>query len=464
MSERDPLRKATAAALGSPVSRAIEEAQRGLVSTALDKARLAEMKHVLRAQEDFRRAFGSIAEFQDQYLATMAPLRHVEEQLRMVMGSRADLSAQVRAATEPLAALQEQWRATLAPLEQLRSAASITGLSAAELQAIKAPFKELQRLQESVLVTARLDHVAALSVPDAGALAHLARTAAAAVSPLAAHQKQFAALGRSLAEQMRAVKVPWALEDAPDLSAIAFARVSHHAGSILDAEPFSQRRHRSALALFGPPLTDAEVAGTSETPGDRDDARVDSGADAALFVFPDEARLPIGRAVGLVVPAPPMPVIRPVGSSEPLSFSPDVDEWLRAGEVTLRFFVVGVLRVANGGNWQRAISPGMLQSWEGSRAKQLAAGRPEFELFHYADLGDWLQVINRNWNGLFAHVFRKKAYLETVFDHLIPLRNEDGHHRPMATTDQLIVVTFTRMLLDRMESYNVAEGLGPLGD
>jgi hypothetical protein len=254
------------------------------------------------------------------------------------------------------------------------------------------------------------------------------------------------------------------LEDAPDLSAIAFARVSNHAGVILGAEPFTARRHSAALALFGPPLTDAELEETAETPEDRDDLRVVSGADPALFVLPNEARLPVGRAIGLVVPPPKMPVIRPLGSSEPLSFSPDVDEWLRAAEVTLRFFVVGVLRVAHGDHWHRALPPGMAQAWEGNRAKQLAAGRPEFELFHYADLGDWLQVINRNWKALFVHVFRKKAYLETVFDHLIPLRNEDGHHRPMATADQLIVVTFTRMLLDRMQSYYVAEGLGPLGD
>jgi hypothetical protein len=65
---------------------------------------------------------------------------------------------------------------------------------------------------------------------------------------------------------------------------------------------------------------------------------------------------------------------------------------------------------------------------------------------------------------IFSEVFRKKEYILTSFDHLMPLRNEDGHHRPIGPTDELVAITYARQLVERIDAYVASSGWPDLGD
>lgn len=307
-------------------------------------------------------------------------------------------------------------------------------------------------LRENALTLAYLKEDESWLLPKVTQLPDLGLAASAAAAGLIDHAAS-SDLIRSMTEQMAAVQAPWAIANDPFVSAIAFGRVSLRASDLLSRTPFTDAWDEAGRALFGSPLDESAIARTSKEPPQRDEARARAGAEISLLVIPERARLSVGKAVGLVLPPPEAPEILPLSGEDDYSFSPEAEQWLRVAELKLRLFVVGALRRKWGDAWENALPPGMLAQWVEKRAKQVRSGRPEYEIMHYADLGDWRVIINRNWKDLFSNTFKEKSYLEFVFGQLCPLRNEDGHHRPMGQTDQLVAICFSRMLLEKIEAY-----------
>lgn len=297
--------------------------------------------------------------------------------------------------------------------------------------------------------------------PHASLIADMARIATT-VTPSAVTEMEAQVRAAVLRDQMTTLSGSWVLADWPELSAAAFGRVSLGAEIMLDAKPFSDSEAIATQAFFGEPL-EADVWDRTDVdlPA-RDQARVDAGAEPGLLVLPAGARLEVGATVGLVVPPPVALTIRPL-SGAATGFSPLASDWLRAVEIKLRFFVVAVLERQFGAAWSDQLPPDLAEQWKAVRDKQIKAGRPEYALFHYAHFGDWMKVIFRHWT-LFAPVFGKKAYIETTFDHLVPLRNDEGHHRPTDDLDELTAVSFSRRIDTAIDAYVIANGWVPLGD
>lgn len=341
-------------------------------------------------------------------------------------------------------------------VETLAREAMAAGVAAREIS--------LQGLQDHYLRAAtEFRHFAVafeFERPDPIHLADLAwiasHTASSALSEVHARE----ALIR---DQMATVSTAWMATQWPSLSAAAFGQVSFDAAAFLEAQPFTEAGAAAVQSLIGRPLPARVWDETDDDLGARDQARVDAGAEPGLLIIPNSSRLTVGASVGLIVPAPQIPRIAAL-DGQPTAFSRLADEWLRAAEVKLRFLVVECLRRRFGNAWLSQLPPDLEPEWLSTRAKSLGAGRPEMALFHYAHLSDWEKVISRHWRELFEPVFGRKLFLQAAFDHLRPLRNESGHHRPISDLDEISVVANCRQIVRRIDDYILAQGWPPLGD
>jgi hypothetical protein len=370
---------------------------------------------------------------------------------------RQDLRAGELMAREEALRIQIAMQDALAPLNEIRETLAL-GLAKATL-----PFETLQAQFDAAFAgyrDVRIDF--ALDLPTPIEIPELARIAAR-ISAVDFNFDQVVAFQETLKAQMTAVTAPWVVADWPDLSALAFGRVSAEAATLLQASAFSDGREKAARSLFGAPLEAGIWIATNADPDARDEARVEGGADPALLVIPNSARLTVGASVGLIIPAPETLRIRPLEGGE-VVFSSLAGDWMRAAEIKLRFFVVAALRQAFGEQWMAQLPPDLEPQWTQSRDRQVKAGRPEYALFHYANLGDWSKIINRHWSAIFAPVFLKKSHLETTFEQLLPLRNEDGHHRPSGSLDEMVAITYCRQIIERVDAWVLASGWPPLGD
>jgi hypothetical protein len=354
--------------------------------------------------------------------------------------------------------------AQLAAEQAFRPFRDISGLASREIAAATAGLAAFQDQHAAIFDQLRdATRQVELAFPRMDQLASLAATAAAFRELQPA--EDIGRISQVLADQMSRMDHAWMAIQLPDLSAMAFGQVSYRASLLLEAAPFTHEGMVAAETLFGRPLEVSIWEETEEAPEARDEYRADVGAEPALLAIPDEARLSVGTAVGLIIPVPRIPRVLTLHRENGVNFSPISDEWLRAAEVTLRFFVVTALKRLHGPEWlNQGLPPGMAARWSENQDKQTNAGRPMFEVFHYSDLGDWLQIISRNWKTAFEPVFGKKEYLTTFFDHIIPLRNENGHHRPSNEMDQLAAITFAMQLVERIDRHVKAEGWPPLGD
>lgn len=360
-------------------------------------------------------------------------------------------------AREEALRIQMTMQDAFAPLKEIRETLAM-GLAKAQLpfDTLQAQFNAAFAGYRNLRINFAFDQPAPIEIPE------LVRVAAQ-ISAVDFGLDHAAVLQETLRTQMAAVTAPWVVADWPDLSALAFGRVSMEAAALLEASAFSDARETAARALFGAPL-DAEVWDTTDADLDaRDDARVEVGAEPALLVIPSPARLTVGASVGLIIPAPETLRIRPLEGGE-VVFSSLAGDWMRAAEIKLRFFVVAALREHFGEDWMAQLPPDLVPQWTSSRDRQVKAGRPEYALFHYANLGDWHKIINRHWPNIFSPVFFKRTYLETTFEQLLPLRNEDGHHRPTASLDEMVAITYCRQITERIDAWVVASGWPPLGD
>lgn len=419
-------------------------------------------------KQDLRR-LSEMVEFERLWDRVSPTLTTVNAARAQAMGL-SDVSNQFMTASAEYERLRRQMdfssliEAQLAAEEAFRPLRDMSSLAAREIAAATAGLTAFQDQHAAIFDQLReaTDQIE-LAFPRIDQLSSLATTAAAfrEIWPV----EDLSRASRALADQMSRMDHAWMAIQMPDLSAMAFGQVSFRASLLLEAAPFTQEGMSAAEALFGRPLERSVWDETDESPEARDDYRADGGAEPALLAIPDTARLSVGAAVGLIIPAPTIPRIRTLQRESSVNFSPISDEWLRAAEVTLRFFVITALKRHYGSAWlDQGLPPGMEAQWAQKREKQTNAGRPAFEVFHYSDLGDWLQIISRNWKVAFAPVFGKKEYLTTFFDHIIPLRNDDGHHRPSNEMDQLTAVTFAMQLVERMDRHAKAEGWPPLGD
>ncbi|GGL35618.1 hypothetical protein [Caulobacter rhizosphaerae] len=287
-------------------------------------------------------------------------------------------------------------------------------------------------------IGARLEstQLAVHRVADIGRLAELA----------AARVRPFESLLRvdnwtsALTQRMAAIDVDWAVADAEEESAEAFARLSRLSDLTREAPVYADETTEILVDELGEPtLAPAEVE-TSEVREARYDA---AGRERELIAFPPAHYKEILVSAGHLVSFPPPPLVAVEGGLiEPVAFSPETGFLLQSLEANLRELVVAQLKALEGDAWlKRRVPEGVRKAWIAGQQAAREAGKPVFAPIHYANFMDLADVITagNNW-GTFQGFFANKDNLRVGLIRLYGIRNDIAHARPISLTDQLIAV------------------------
>jgi hypothetical protein len=276
----------------------------------------------------------------------------------------------------------------------------------------------------------------------------LSYAAAKAAAQIEAH-KRFSgstAWQDNLATRMAKMEFAWAAPDFIDKSAYAFGSLAHLNDVVVFDRPFASNTRKLVESKLG------AVVEIIEDDIDELENRYDeAGREAALVAFPDPQYPIILRAAGfeLSISAPPTP--QPIANATgPAHYDDEHHAMLRNLELHLRHFISTQLLQHAGQNWVKERVPGdLVLRWEERQSQAHAAGRPIYELIHYADFADLSVLIGRkdNWSEVFKAVFQDRDGVQVALRRLSPLRNGDAHNRPFCSTEVLYLAAEAARLL-----------------
>jgi hypothetical protein len=242
-----------------------------------------------------------------------------------------------------------------------------------------------------------------------------------------------------LAGRMGAITTDWALVDAPEASAEAFARLGRLADVVCYSEPYSDESAEALLTDLGVPTEAAEEVESVEAREERFDK---AGRERNLIAFPPANFIKITTAAGAPAnfPGPP-PLVAVGGLIEPVGYSPEVAFLLTSLEAHLRQHVSVRLQAEAGHAWLKQRVPEELRrKWRTMAEEAEVLGKPVFEVIHYANFMDLVDIMARrdNW-PFFSPAFRDPNNLRVSMSRLYSVRNDLAHARPISQTDVLIV-------------------------
>ena len=128
---------------------------------------------------------------------------------------------------------------------------------------------------------------------------------------------------------------------------------------------------------------------------------------------------------------------------------------IRNFERAMRDFISRTMEAKHGPKWLKQRVPGNLHTkWEASRAVELKAGRPDRPLIEFADIGDYLIIIDQghNWREFFEPLLRDRESVKESLRRLILPRNAVMHSREATLTDEATIVYETARILDAIGS------------
>jgi len=233
-----------------------------------------------------------------------------------------------------------------------------------------------------------------------------------------------------LSAQMKAISEPWMLARDPARSVFGYAYLSRISEALRSSPPYSRELNR----LFEEDI--GGVAHTKEdaTPEERDQAALGAGMRPELIAFAPTTFHIVMKSVGLVLAVPPLPVPQPIEGTNPgATYDAAHHEILTQVETRLRNLVEKELSRL-GTHWLRdRVGSELRDRWQGRQDEARAKKRPVYSLIHYADLDDLRVIICRrdNWRDAFKSVFHHLDQFTVSMQHLLPLRNDDAHTRPI---------------------------------
>lgn len=254
----------------------------------------------------------------------------------------------------------------------------------------------------------------------------------------------------TLAQRMAAIEVDWAVVDAEEELAEAFARLSRLSDLTREAPVYTDETTEILVEELGEPTLAPAEAETSEVREARYDA---AGRERELIAFPPAAYTQILVSAGHLVSFPPPPlVVVEDGLIEPVAFSPQTGLLLQSLEANLRELVVAQLKALEGDAWlKRRVPEGVRKAWLAGQEAAKAGGKPVFSPIYYANFMDLADVITarNNW-ATFQGYFANKDNLRVGLIRLYGIRNDIAHSRPISLSDQLIAVVEGAILFRAM--------------
>lgn len=123
---------------------------------------------------------------------------------------------------------------------------------------------------------------------------------------------------------------------------------------------------------------------------------------------------------------------------------------LKRIEHGIRRFLVERLTAAYGEDWIERLPGPMRNGWRRARQKEIDAGRQPSEPIAYADIEDYVKIIEHQdrWSELFEPVFRDVGQIRSSLRRIAVIRNPGAHFRPV-TLEDLIVLSAEGVHLSR---------------
>lgn len=123
-------------------------------------------------------------------------------------------------------------------------------------------------------------------------------------------------------------------------------------------------------------------------------------------------------------------------------------DWLYILETRLRAFIVSRLQAVHP-NWEQRLPKGMHDRWQAKKATEMAEGRPEQPIIHYADFSDYNDIIlgNANWRDCFKETFKREEAVREAFNRLRPIRIVVAHMRILTSEEHMLLNLEVRRLL-----------------
>lgn len=140
--------------------------------------------------------------------------------------------------------------------------------------------------------------------------------------------------------------------------------------------------------------------------------------------------------------------LAPPPSDEVPEFNVEAYQWLYVLETQLRDFIVRRLKAAHA-RWEQRLPQGMHDKWQEKKARELAEGKPEQPIIHYADFTDYNDIIlgGANWRECFKDVFKREESVREGFNRLRPIRLIVAHNRILTSEELLLLNVEARLFL-----------------
>lgn len=287
-------------------------------------------------------------------------------------------------------------------------------------------------------------------VPLAEQLQSFSVAAAAAVHPLHERFQQMEAWQTSLAERMAQLQNPWAIEDHLGVSMVGFARIARLHDISSAAEPFNPAGQEVFAEELGEPVDFDE----SQSPEDRETARIDAGMNAEIVAFPPDAYPHVLFSAGFQLRVEAVATVTTENGDQTGRYDPQHASFLGQIENRLRDLVYAELSRLEGENWlKQRVNGDLRKRWRERKTADHDRRGDSYPLLYYADFMDLADIIcqRHNWNDAFQRFFQSKSDFQASMQRLAPVRNTIGHNRPLVRADQITLLA---------EGYRILNALG----
>lgn len=242
---------------------------------------------------------------------------------------------------------------------------------------------------------------------------------------------------------------PWVRCDLPESSLTAMTRLEALDYAVRHQDPASAELNERLMARLGDYEDDRPPAAEQiDDPIHRTGYQLERGLDPALTILPT-------TVLSLV--------FAPFDDADagPLRLDPDelenaVRMALKRIEHGIRRFLVERLTAAYGEDWIERLPGPMRNGWRRARQKEIDAGRQPSEPIAYADIEDYVKIIEHQdrWSELFEPVFRDVGQIRSSLRRIAVIRNPGANFRPV-TLEDLIVLSAEGVHLSRWFGFHL---------
>jgi hypothetical protein len=364
-------------------------------------------------------------------------------------GSR--LAEVVRGITGPM----DQINASIASARQLHEAFGVNSVTSRFAEAARvisdalAPVstsfssaRQISEVLESVKINARMfnDQFRVANHADWTRISEMVSAATQPLQGIAEITRQFDQLSKL---SLPVIKLGDSLH-----SARAIAELSTIGAAVNIAPPFNAGLVRTLRADLGDWRdTILDPTAMLDDPDARVAAYVSQGFNTELTDFPAQSfdatlaatNISLGTVHADLAPPPSEDV--PEGNRKGY-------DWIYILETRLRAFIVNRLQAVHP-RWEQRLPSGMYEQWQERKAKEMAEGRPEQPIIHYADFADYNDIIlgNANWRDCFKQTFKRQEAVREAFNRLRPIRIVVAHMRILTSEEHMLLNLEVRRLL-----------------